>query len=163
MVPAFTGLGAPHWDPHTRGAIFGLTRDTRPADLARAALESVCYQTVDLLDAMASDGIPAISSLRVDGGMANNDWLMQFLSDVTDLRVQRPTLTETTALGAAGLASLQAGLFDSLDELAGQWQQDRNFEPGMSTAERRRVLEDWRRAVHSTRSFAPGGPTHSVC
>jgi len=163
MVPAFTGLGAPHWDPYARGAIFGLTRDTRPADLARAALESVCYQTVDLLDAMASDGIPAISSLRVDGGMANNDWLMQFLSDVTDLRVQRPTLTETTALGAAGLASLQAGLFDSLDELAGQWQQDRNFEPGMSTAERRRVLEDWRRAVHSTRSFAPGGPTHSVC
>ena len=162
MVPAFTGLGAPHWDPHARGAIFGLTRDTGPSDFARAALESVCYQTVDLLYAMSSDGIPPISALRVDGGMANNDWLMQLLSDITDLRVERPVLTETTAMGAAGLAALQAGLFGSLDELGRRWQLDRTFKPGMDETGRRRLLEDWRRAVLSTRSFAGDGAMPSA-
>ena len=114
LVPAFTGLGAPHWNPHARGALSGITRNTGPAELSRATLESVCYQTLDLIEAMRSDAHGTLEALRVDGGMVGNDWLMQFLADVTGLQVDRPRVTETTALGAGYLAALGAGIVDSL-------------------------------------------------
>lgn len=149
MVPAFTGLGAPHWDPEARGAIYGLTRDTGPRHLARAALESVAYQTHDLLRAMAEDGgRPA--DLRVDGGMVANDWLMQFLADVLDLPVSRPAITETTAFGAAALAALANGLFGSLDDVAAHWQLERRFAPRMGGGERTTLLAGWDEAVMRT-------------
>ena len=147
LVPAFTGLGAPHWNPEARGAIFGLTRDTGPAELARAALEAVAYQTVDLLDAMADDAGVDLSALRVDGGMVENRWLMQFLANMTGLRVERPAVIETTALGAAYLAGLGAGLFGSLDDVAGHWRADVTFTPRMSDNQRTRLVTGWRRAV----------------
>ena len=153
MVPAFTGLGAPYWDPHARGALFGLTRDTGINDLVRSALESVCYQTVDLLEAMINDNVPAISTLRVDGGMAKNSWQMQFLADILNIPIQRPTTTETTALGAASLAALQVGIIGSLDELSDRWQEDTRFEPTMSDLDRQTLLRRWQRAVRSTRTF----------
>ena len=146
LVPAFVGLGAPHWNPEARGAIFGLTRDTGVAELARATLESVAYQTRDLFDAMAEDGTRP-TELRVDGGMIGNDWLMQFLSDVLAIPVDRPAVAETTALGAAFLAGLQAGIFTSLGDIAGRWQRTDRFEPAMAEAERRRLIAGWRAAV----------------
>lgn len=152
MVPAFTGLGTPHWDPHARGAIFGLTRDTGIAHLARAALEAVCYQTHDLLAAMAEDGAAEIATLRVDGGMAANGWLMQFLADITGLAVERPTVTETTALGAACLAGLGAGIYASLDDIAATWRSDTVFRPEMDGAERARLLAGWDRAIARVRT-----------
>ena len=155
MVPAFTGLGAPYWDAHARGALFGITRDTGVPELARAALESVCYQTSDLTEAMAADarahGAEPPMSLRVDGGMVANDWLMQFLANVLDLRVDRPVVTETTALGAAYLAGLNAGIFSSLDDIARHWRLDRSFEPDMAQAERTKLLAGWKKAVSRTR------------
>ena len=117
LVPAFTGLGAPHWDPEARAAIFGLTRDSGVADLVRATLESVCYQTVDLLQAMAADSGKAIQTLRVDGGMVANNWLLQFLSDISEAQVDRPKVIETTALGAAYLAGLGAKIFQYFDDI----------------------------------------------
>jgi len=146
MVPAFTGLGAPHWDPDARGAIFGLTRDTGVETLVRAALESVCYQTADLLDAMKRDSI-APTSLRVDGGMVRNDWLCQFLSDVLALPLQRPLETETTALGAAYLAGLQVGLFSSVEDIEARWGEERKFQPAMKAEDRTNLLAGWGRAV----------------
>lgn len=146
LVPAFAGLGAPHWDPDARGAIFGLTRATGRAELARAALESVCYQTSDLLTAMADDGgRPA--RLRVDGGMVVNDWKVQFLADILGLPVDRPRVMETTALGAAYLAGMAQGIFGSFEEIAGRWQPDRSFEPRLASADRERLLEGWHDAV----------------
>ena len=147
LVPAFAGLGAPHWDPDARGALFGLTRDSGFAHLARAALESVAYQTRDLMVAMAADAGASPDSLRVDGGMSANDWLMQFLADVLDMPVERPTVTETTALGAARLAALGAGLISSPREVAGRWRLDRRFEPSMPAEERERLLSGWDDAV----------------
>jgi glycerol kinase len=146
LVPAFTGLGAPHWDPDARGAIFGITRDTGPAQLARAALESVCYQTFDLLEAKRRDGLEP-TRLRVDGGMVRNDWLCGFLADVLNIIVERPVQTETTALGAAYLAGLQAGIFDSLDDIAAHWQAEREFEPRMDEKQRNLLLAAWHDAV----------------
>lgn len=146
LVPAFTGLGAPHWDPDARGAIFGLTRATGPAELVRATLESVCYQTADLFSAMAQDGV-APSSLRVDGGMVGNNWLCQFLSDVLGLTVDRPEVMETTALGAAYLAGLKAGIYGSLDEVTSQWQRNARFEPKMEGSIRKDLLAGWHKAV----------------
>ncbi|MFT5111733.1 MAG: glycerol kinase [Parasphingorhabdus sp.] len=146
MVPAFTGLGAPHWDPDARGAIMGLTRDTGIAEIVRAALEAVCYQTSDLLEAMAQDGITPIH-LRVDGGMVNNNWLCTFLANILGVSVQRPVETETTALGAAYLAGLQSGVFSSLDELQSKWQAEQEFSPDMTTAKRHKLLGAWRDAV----------------
>ena len=146
MVPAFTGLGAPHWDPDARGAISGITRDTGPAEIVRATLESVCYQTFDLLEAKRRDGITP-TRLRVDGGMVRNNWLCGFLADVLDIIVERPVQTETTALGAAYLAGLQVGLFASLDDIAKRWQAEREFEPSMEASQRKLLLADWHDAV----------------
>ncbi|MEC7207664.1 MAG: glycerol kinase GlpK [Pseudomonadota bacterium] len=150
MVPAFTGLGAPWWNAEARGAIYGLTRDTGPAQLARAALESVAYQTADLFDAMALDGVQPVR-LRVDGGMAANDWLMQFLSDVLDMPVDRPRILETTALGAAMFAGLADGAHASLDDVAASWQQDRQFTPAMADDKRRLIKAGWSEAIMKTR------------
>jgi glycerol kinase len=151
LVPAFVGLGAPHWDPEARAALLGLTRASGAAHLARAALEAVCYQTSDLVEAMASDaGGERPAALRVDGGMVANDWLLQFLADVLEVPVERPVVTETTALGAAQLAALGAGLIGSLAELSASWRLDRRFEPRLDGSERRRLLEGWRDAVGRT-------------
>ena len=147
LVPAFAGLGAPHWDPEARGALFGLTRDSGIAHFARAALESVAYQTRDLMVAMAADAGAAPEALRVDGGMTANDWLMQFLADVLDLPVERPTVTETTALGAARLAALGAGLYSSPRDMSGRWRLDRRFEPSMPAGTREHLLAGWDDAV----------------
>jgi len=147
FVPAFTGLGAPHWRPGARGAIHGLTRDTGRAEIVRAALEAASYQTADLLAAMAADGATQPTALRADGGMAANSWLMQFLADVLDIPVERPKVTETTALGAALLAGLQCGVFASLGDLAKSWQLDRRFEPRMTGAERQVLLDGWAAAL----------------
>jgi len=151
LVPAFTGLGAPYWDPGARGALIGLTRDTGPAELARAALESVGYQTHDLFAAMAEDGV-APTTLRVDGGMVANDWMVQFLADVLSVPVDRPQVTETTALGAAYCAGLQVGLYDSLAAIEGQWQVDRRFEPTLETKARDGLLAGWKDAVRRVMS-----------
>jgi glycerol kinase len=147
LVPAFTGLGAPHWNPEARGALFGLTRDTGTAELARAALESVAYQTLDLLQAMREDAGVELAAIRVDGGMAANSWLMQFLADVTGLRVDRPRVTETTALGAAYLAGYGAGLFDSLESVSARWQLDARFEARMDAQLRERLVRGWHSAI----------------
>ena len=147
LVPAFTGLGAPHWDPRARGALFGLTRDSGAAHFARAALEAVGYQTRDLAVAMAADAGRAPGVFRVDGGMAANDWLLHFLADLLDLPVERPTCIETTALGAARLAGLGLGLHPSPEALAGEWRLDRRFEPRMSPAERDGLVAGWEDAV----------------
>jgi glycerol kinase len=156
LVPAFTGLGAPYWDPQARGAILGLTRDSGIAHIVRAALESVCYQTRDLLEAMRDDAPPP-TELRVDGGMSVNDWLMQFLADVIGIPVVRPRIVETTALGAAQLAGLGAGLYGSLDEIAAQWQADRRFEPQMQRGHADALYAGWRDAVARTRSHGDAG------
>ena len=148
-MPALTGLGAPHWAPNARGAIYGITRDTGPADFVRAALESVAYQTNDLFTAIAGDGIP-VSVVRVDGGMTENDWLMQFLADIIDLQVERPVVRETTALGAAMLALLQSDASITLDDLAARWQRDTSFAPSMDKDERAGLVADWKLAVERT-------------
>ncbi len=152
LVPAFTGLGAPYWDPRARGAIFGLTRDTGIKEIVTAGLQSVCYQTCDLLEAMRQDGAAAPSALRVDGGMVVNNWVMQFLADILGVPVERPEVTETTALGVAYLAGLQLGLYASLDDIARMWHRDRRFEPRMGEAHRTRLYEGWLDAVKRVRS-----------
>ncbi len=151
LVPAFTGLGAPYWDPNARGAIFGLTRDVGRSEIARAMLEAVCYQTRDLMEAMAADGTPKPTSLRVDGGMTANNWLMQFLADMLDIPVERPVVTETTALGAAYLAGLRAGLWSSTDDIARHWRRDRLFQPVMKAGERDKLYAGWMDAVERVR------------
>lgn len=156
LVPAFVGLGAPYWDAEARGAIFGLTRATGPNELARAALEAVCFQTADLVDAMRRDwNSPGGTVLRVDGGMVDSEWTMQRLADVLGAPVDRPTVRETTALGAAYLAGLQAGLYPAPDQFAETWALDRRFTPSMSQEERVRRLALWRDAVFRTLSRAP--------
>jgi glycerol kinase len=150
LVPAFVGLGAPYWRPDARGALFGLTRATGPAELARAALESVCFQTADLLTAMRSDWPPAegaLKTLRIDGGMASSDWTMQRLADLTGCAVDRPPNLETTALGAAYLAGLHVGFFPEPDRFAAQWHAERRFTPQMDAATRDRKLAAWAAAV----------------
>jgi len=146
MVPAFTGLGAPHWNPEARGTVVGLTLDTSRDQLVTATLASVAYQTEELITAMAADGAP-VARLRVDGGMVVNDWLCQFLADVISAPVERPRITETTALGAATLAALGAGLADGLDEAGRLWHLDREFRPEMREVTRQRLLAGWSRAV----------------
>ena len=151
LVPAFTGLGAPHWDPDARGALFGLTRATGPAELARAALESVCYQTHDLLQAIAKDGI-ALRSLKVDGGLAANAWAMGFLADVAGLPVERPAILETTALGAAYMAGRAAGVYGDLEDFRRLPRGGTRFEPQTPPVEREQRLAGWRDAVRRTLS-----------
>lgn len=151
FVPAFTGLGAPYWDPNARGAILGLTRDTGIAHIVRAALESVAYQTRDLLDAMRADGAK-LQTLRVDGGMVVNDWVVQRLADIIGAACERPVITETTALGAAYLAGLAAGVYDSLDEIGQQWRCEKHFESRMTEMERERRYHGWQSAVRKVQA-----------
>jgi glycerol kinase len=154
LVPAFTGLGAPYWQPQCRGAIFGLTRNSGPAELARAALESVGYQTRDLLAAMHADwGAAPDGVLRVDGGMTASDWAMQFVSDILGAPVDRPVVTETTALGAAYLAGLQAGICPPPEDFAQSWALERRFEPAMPPPVREAKYARWQRAVQATISL----------
>lgn len=147
LVPAFTGLGAPHWDPQARGAIFGLTRDTGIAEIVAAGLQAVCYQTRDLQGCMDDDIEARIDRLRVDGGMVSNNWVMQFLADMLGVPVDRPTILETTALGAAYLAGLQVGWYSNLEEISALWRCERTFEPQMTEAERERLYSGWLDAI----------------
>lgn len=147
LVPAFTGLGAPYWKPDARGMITGLTPSTGIEHIVRAALEAVSYQTSDLLKAMVKDSHTELKTLRIDGGMAANNWLLQFIADMLNLEIQRPAHIETTALGAAFLAGLQVGLYKSLDDIAELWQVDRNFLPKMSKEERLRLYQGWKNAI----------------
>jgi glycerol kinase len=153
LVPAFTGLGAPHWDANARGALYGMTRNTGPAEFARAALEAVCYQTRDLLDAMHRDWKNGSNTvLRVDGGMVASDWTMQRLADLLDAPVDRPTILETTALGAAWLAGSRAGVWPDREAFAKAWARDRRFKPEMDEKTRVAKLKGWKNAVKRTLS-----------
>ena len=155
LVPAFTGLGAPYWNAECRGAIFGLTRNSGPEEFARAALESVGYQTRDLLEAMKADWSgTSETALRVDGGMSASDWTMQFLSDIIDAPVERPKVLETTAMGAAWLAGYKAGVLPDMEAFAAQWAVDARFEPDMETEVRDRKYGGWKRAIDATIGFA---------
>jgi glycerol kinase len=155
FVPAFTGLGAPYWDPDVRGAILGLTRDVGAAEIARAALDAVCFETRDLLEAMAKDmvsaKIGAPKALKVDGGMVCNDWFCQRLADLTGLPVERPQVIETTAMGAAYLAGLAAGIFRDVADIAGRWKLDRRFQPQLPEARRDFLYQGWASAVARVR------------
>ncbi len=159
MVPAFTGLGAPHWNADVRGAIYGITRNTGPAEFAMAALESVAFQTYDLMDAMMSDWEQASGDnvLRVDGGMVASNWAMQRLSDILKSRVDRPVIMETTALGAAWLSGMQAGVWPDKDLFAQSWALERRFEPSLDEGVRREKLAGWRDAVARTLWAGPEG------
>jgi glycerol kinase len=154
FVPAFTGLGSPHWDPYARGTIIGLTRGAGAAHIARAALESIAYQTADVLRAMESDAGIKLSELRVDGGATRNNLLMQFQADVLGVRVVRPKVFETTALGAAYLAGLAVGYWKDAGEISAQWQADRVFEPNMPRAEAQRLMAGWSKALARARDWA---------
>ena len=154
LVPAFVGLGAPYWNPNARGAIFGLTRDSGPEHFARAALESICYQTHDLIQAMTEDTSDKIKVLKVDGGMVNNKWMCQMLADILEIEIQLPVITETTALGASYLAGLQLGLFESTDSLSAMWQKESQYNSGMDSELRNSLLGDWKRAVASVSSMS---------
>jgi len=154
VVPAFTGLGAPHWDPHARGAIVGLTRGTSKAHIARAALEAIAFQSAELLEAMQKDAAQKLTELRVDGGAAANDLLMQFQADLLGVPVLRPKVLETTALGAAYLAGLTVDLWKSREEVAAHWKLERRFEPRMSSSQRDSLMARWREAVSRSRNWA---------
>jgi glycerol kinase len=147
VVPAFSGLGAPHWDAYARGTIFGITRGTTDAHIARATLESIAYQTYDVLKAMESDAGLPIKELRVDGGATVNDLMMQFQCDILSVKVLRPEVIETTALGAAYLAGLATGFWKDIDSIAEQWKVDATFTPLMSNEVKNKRLADWKRAV----------------
>ena len=149
MVPAFTGLGAPYWDAQCRVAIFGLTRNTGPNEFAKAALESVGFQTRDLIEAMQADGAPRDGQnvLRVDGGMAASDWTMQFLSDTLGAAVDRTTVLETTALGAAWLAGMKSGIYHSQSQFANTWAAETRFIPKMDAATRNAKYAGWKDAI----------------
>ncbi len=153
LVPAFAGLGAPHWDPYARGAIVGLTRGATAGHIARAALESIAFQSADLLDAMQADAGVRLAELRVDGGAARNDFLMQFQSDMIGAPVVRPQITETTALGAAYLAGLSVGFWKSDDEIASQWRIDRRFEPAMPSSRVRELRGRWTQALERAKGW----------
>ena len=147
LVPAFVGLGAPYWDSRARGTIIGLTRGSGIAHIARATLESMCYQTRDVLEAMVADSGADLKTLRVDGGAVVNNLLMQFQADILGVPVQRPKVAETTALGAAYLAGLAVGFWSNEQELAEHWAVDRTFEPRMSKDQRDSLYAGWKRAV----------------
>jgi glycerol kinase len=153
MVPAFVGLGAPYWDQYALGTIVGLTRGSSREHIARAALESIAYQTSDVLTRMSGDASISLSELRVDGGAARNDFLMQFQADILNIPVVRPVNTETTAAGAAYMAGLAVEFWSDTEELTRLWQRERTFEPRMTGAERERLLEGWSRAVERAKSW----------
>ena len=149
LVPAFTGLGAPYWDANARGVLSGLTRDTGPKEIIRATIESVAYQTYDLFEAMKHDGLrPKL--VKVDGGMVMNNWFSQFLSDVINIKVLRPKVQETTALGAAFMAGLQIGVYKSLKDISSNWQIDKNFNPKIKTKVRGNLIKGWTKAINKT-------------
>ncbi|MFZ5426346.1 MAG: glycerol kinase GlpK [Thermodesulfobacteriota bacterium] len=157
LVPAFAGLGAPHWDQYARGAILGLTRGSTKAHIARAALESIALQTLDVMDCMQKDTGIALSALRADGGASRNNLLMQFQADVLGAPVERPRVTETTALGAAYLAGLATGFWCGEEEIESLWRLDRRFEPSMPQARREALIHGWRRAVERAKAWAESG------
>ena len=150
LVPAFVGLGAPHWNQDARGTITGLTRGSTAGHIARAAIESIAYQTYDVLKAMEADSGINIKELRVDGGATENNLLMQFQSDVLNTTVIRPIITETTALGAAYLAGLAVGVWEDIEALQTQWQIDKKFTPTMKVEERNALVEGWNKAIRAT-------------
>jgi glycerol kinase len=156
MVPAFAGLGAPHWNQYARGSLFGMTRGTTQAHIARAALDSIAYQTYDVLKAMEADSGIILKELRVDGGATANDALMQFQSDILGVPVIRPTVTETTALGAAYLAGLGTGYWSSVEDIQEQWEVDRRFDPVMREDQAKELLSGWQRAVKAAITWADG-------
>ncbi len=156
LIPAFTGLGAPYWDPEARAAILGLTSDSGRAQIARAALDSVAYQTFDLIDAMARDGLPA-SLLKIDGGMVRNSLFCQQLADIVGIAVLRPSMTEATAFGAACLAGLGHGEFLTLDEVTALWQPAQRYEPRTDPSAREQAVGAWRTAVERVRSMVHHG------
>jgi glycerol kinase len=153
LVPGFAGLGAPHWNPEARASLYGMTRATSPAHLARSALEAVCYQTYDLQQAMASDGVPS-SKVLIDGGMVGNNWLCQFLADMLQVEILRPSNMETTSIGAAYLAGLQLGLYENIDTLKEQKHIEKVFTPSIDLTLRKQLLKRWQCAVDSTLAFA---------
>jgi glycerol kinase len=149
LVPAFTGLGAPYWDANTRGLLTGITRDTSPKEIVRATIEAVAYQTYDLFEAMKHDGLrPKI--VKVDGGMVMNSWFSQFLSDIVNVKVLRPRVQETTALGAAFMAGLQIGVYKSLKDISKNWHLDKKFSPKMKNQDRNKLLKGWSVAIKKT-------------
>ena len=149
LVPAFTGLGAPHWDANARGVVTGITRDTNPKEIVRATIEAVAYQTYDLFEAMKHDGLrPKI--VKVDGGMVMNNWFSQFLSDIVNVKVLRPKVQETTAVGAAFMAGLQIGVYKSLKDISKIWHLDKKFSPSMGNKSRNHLLKGWSSAIKKT-------------
>ena len=153
VVPAFTGLGAPYWNQHARGIIVGLTRGSSDAHIARAAVESIAFQSMDLLKSMEADSSLPIKEVRVDGGATVNNHLMQFQSDIIDTQVVRPQVTETTALGAAYLAGLAVGYWNSIDELQQYWQKDKAFTPSMNDEKRNDLQKNWKKAVKAAQAW----------
>jgi len=157
LVPAFAGLGAPHWDPYARGTIVGITRGTKAAHIARAALESIAFQVADLLEAARADAGIDLAELRVDGGAAANNYLLQFQADLLGVAVVRPKVTETTALGAAYLAGLAVGVWDSTGTLAQHWHVDRRFEPSMQPSAAAARRAEWHEALNRSKSWIARG------
>jgi glycerol kinase len=157
VVPAFAGLGAPHWNQHARGAMFGVTRGTTSAHIARAALDSIAYQSYDVLHAMEADLGSKIAELRVDGGAVANNLLMQFQADILGVNVVRPQITETTALGAAYLAGLAVGYWKDIGEIQDQWKLDRRFTPELASTEAKAHLQGWQRAINASKAWADAG------
>jgi glycerol kinase len=155
LVPAFAGLGAPHWDPYARGALVGITRGTSAGHVARAALESIAYQVADLLDAMRADARGTVRELRVDGGASQNALLLQFQADVLGIPVVRPEVAETTALGAAYLAGLAVGYWKDVDSIAGQWKVAARFEPRMPASQAEALRARWRQALDRAKGWEP--------
>jgi glycerol kinase len=153
LVPAFTGLGAPHWDPYARGAIVGITRDTSAAHISRAALEGIAYQVADLIDAMAADTGKRLTEMRVDGGASHSAFLMQFQADLLQIPIVRPAITETTALGAAYLAGLAVGYWKSLDSISQQWKVEKTFEPKMPEAHAVELRSRWNDALERAKDW----------
>jgi glycerol kinase len=156
VVPAFAGLGAPHWDAYARGAILGLTRGVNKYHIIRATLDSIAYQVNDVLSAMEADAGISLSSLKVDGGASANNYLMQVQSDISNAPVLRPRCVETTAMGAAYLAGLAVGYWESKEEIRKNWSIDRNFQPEISQAQRQERTDGWRRAVHRSLDWHQG-------
>lgn len=154
MVPAFTGLGAPYWNQHARGIIVGLTRGSSDGHIARAAVESIAYQAMDVLKAMEADAGITIKEVRVDGGATINDYLMQFQANILNTSVVRPTITETTALGAAYLAGLAVGFWQNINEVQAYWEKEKTFDPYMKEEVRTLLQSNWKRAIKAAQAWA---------